>query len=383
MAGTLRLGVAGALREADAPDPTSEQPGAFFGAPPPRFAKKKAMRNHRTPSRSQLGDWKIRSESGILVSPPNSFEIARQFMRATSLLILLAGLAPALLAQDKPATEKPATKLVPLNEKKTILLDKPGGRVLLKTKICLKEGVLEMLACPRQTKEHESILSFDGEAHLVHAALLALGAEPGGPAKFQPKYVPPQGQTIDIFINWKDADGQDQRVPAQRWIRHATMRYFEFPLEKVPEGVVIERKEDSLRYDEFNKYLIWFGTMTKTQREKFLAMSEDKDYQKAVKSLYEQGQPREMKADFVFVGSKFAKLDDGTERYLAQDGSLICVANFSDAMIDINVKSSADNAAGLTFEPWTERLPDVETEVTLELIPRGLDKANEKKEDEE
>ena len=271
-------------------------------------------------------------------------------------------------SQDQQVAGKP----VPLNPEKTVLLDKPGNRVLLKTQVCLKEGVLEMLACPKQTKEHEAILSFNGSAHIVHAALLALGAESGGPAKFQPKYVPPQGQQIDIFLNWKDADGKPHREPAQRWIRHATMRYFEFPLEKVPEGVVIERKEDSLRYDEFNKYLIWFGTMTKPQRDKFLAMSEDQDYQKAVRSLFDQGQPREMKADFVFVGSRFAKLEDGTERYLAEDGSLICVANFGDAMIDVNIKSSAENAAGLTFEPWTERLPEIGTEVTIELVPRNL-----------
>jgi len=108
--------------------------------------------------------------------------------------------------------------------------------------------------------------------------------------------------------------------------------------------------------------------MAPEQRDKSLKLSDNQPFRKAVQSLYQQSQPRELKAEFVFVGSRFAKLDDGTERYLANDGSLICVANFSDAMIDINIQSSADNAAGLLFEPWTDRVPPVDTPVTLELV---------------
>lgn len=285
--------------------------------------------------------------------------------RALLLLSVCFGIG-VLAAQDKPV-DTPAGP-VPLNRSGTILLDKPGNRLLLKTRVCLREGVLEMLACPKQTKEHESILSFDGPAEIVHAGLLALGAKPGGPARFEGKYQPPTGQKIEIFAVWKDASGREQRVPAQTWIRHATSRYFEAPLDRLPFDVVLERKDDSLRYDSSNKLLLWFGTMAPEQRDKSLKLSDNQPFRKAVQSLYQQSQPRELKAEFVFVGSRFAKLDDGTERYLANDGSLICVANFSDAMIDINIQSSADNAAGLLFEPWTDRVPPVDTPVTLELV---------------
>lgn len=280
----------------------------------------------------------------------------------------------SLAAQETPPTEAAAP--IPLSPTGSILLDKPGNRLLLKTRVCLREGILEMLACPRQTKEHESILSFDGPAEIVHAGLLALGAKPGAPARFDGKYQPPTGTRIEIHASWKDMSGQPQRVPAQSWIRHTTNRYFEAPLERLPAEIVLERKDDSLRYDSTNKLLLWFGTLTSEQRDRFLKLSDNQPYRKAVQAIYQMSQPRELKAEFVFVGSRFVRLEDGTERYLANDGSLICVANFSDAMIDINIQSSADNAAGLLFEPWTERVPPVDTEVMLELLVVSAEKSS-------
>ena len=59
---------------------------------------------------------------------------------------------------------------------------------------------------------------------------------------------------------------------------------------------------------------------------------------------------------------------------MAEAGDVVCVANFGDAMIDISVRSSADNG-GLMFEPYTERLPNKRTAMTIELIPVGLGEA--------
>jgi hypothetical protein len=281
---------------------------------------------------------------------------------------LLAGLAVGLAAEE--------SQPVPLNPQKTVLLDRAGGKVLLKSEVCLREGLLEMLLCLKQTKEHESILTLDAKANVIHAGLLALGAESGTPAQFQPEYKPPTGQKIDVYVNWEDEQGKKHRVQAQEWIRHSTHRYFEAALSKVPDGVVIARDDESLRYDEMNSLLLWFGTMSEAQRTKFLAMSDDAAYRKAVQSLFEQSQRRGMKADFVFVGSAFRTLEDGTELYLAESGSVICVANFYDAMIDINIESSASND-DLLYEPATERIPPVGTPVTVELIPVREEKSEQ------
>ncbi|WP_437229527.1 YdjY domain-containing protein [Planctomicrobium sp. SH661] len=300
-------------------------------------------------------------------------------LRWTSLLCLLF-ITPQLFAQpgspsSSPAAESPTPTppvpagAVPLNPEGTILLDKAGGKLLLKTKVCLREGVLEMFICPKQTKEHESVLSLAGKAQIVHAGLLALGAKPGHPAQFQPEYVPPAGDQVEIFVNWIDAENKPHRVPAQDWVRHATFRYFEAPLASVPAGVKLGEGDDALRYDDLNHMLIFFGTMKPELKDKFLAVSADKDYQAAVKSLFSQGQPQKLEAKFIFAGSLFHKRDDGTEAYVAEAGSLVCVANFGDALIDVNIQSTASNDSGLLFEPWTERIPPLGTDVLVEMIP--------------
>ncbi|WP_437184866.1 YdjY domain-containing protein [Planctomicrobium sp. SH668] len=294
-------------------------------------------------------------------------------LRLATLLFLSLVSLPLFAQEEEQPAPRPAPKVpasaVPLNKQETILLDKEKKTILLKSTVCLREGVLEMLVCPKQTKEHESIFTLDGKAQVVHAGLLAAGAEPGHPARFSPEFVKAAGTKIDIFVNWIDDEGKPQRTNAQEWVRHATQRYFEAPLEFVPEGVRLAEGNDAIRYDDVNKELLFFGPMTPELKEKFLGMSKDASYQKAIESLAKQGEFKKIEADFVFAGSGFLDRGDGAQVYAAEGGSLICVANFGDALIDVNIKSSASNDAGLLFEPWTERVPPAGTEVLLELVP--------------
>jgi hypothetical protein len=85
--------------------------------------------------------------------------------------------------------------------------------------ISLRKGMLEMFACIRNTKEHESIVSANTKAYLVHAALLSLGAEPGTPVQFVPEYRPPTGTEIDVTVEWRDERGKQKSAKAQDWIR--------------------------------------------------------------------------------------------------------------------------------------------------------------------
>ncbi|PHR90555.1 MAG: hypothetical protein COA78_35040 [Blastopirellula sp.] len=84
--------------------------------------------------------------------------------------------------------------------------------------ICLREGGLEMFACLSGTKEHESIIAISTRAYIVHAGLLVLGAEPGSPVSFDPKFKPPTGTEIEIFVVWEDAQGKKRIVRANDWI---------------------------------------------------------------------------------------------------------------------------------------------------------------------
>lgn len=314
----------------------------------------------------------------------------RIFVKATSTAVVGLLLSMCVLSADEqqppanrnaaehssndpasPSVKKEAAALVPLNKKGTVLLDRKGKRLLLKTKVELRDGLLEMLLCKTQTKEHESILAVDAKAYVIHTGLLALGAEPGTPVKFEPKYVPPTGRKIDVFLQYNDTNGGPHRVRAQEWIRHATRRYFEHPMEKLPEGFTLP-KDPELRYDETNKVLLWYGTMKKSERDALLKLSDDKEYRKAIGKFFKDSQPREMQADFVFAGSRFyVEKKDGQEvrYYQAESGDVICVANFSTAMLDVAMKSTASGENNLMFEAWTERIPPRETEVTVELIP--------------
>ncbi len=56
-----------------------------------------------------------------------------------------------------------------------VWIDFSQKRVIVGGHICLREGMLEMFACPKGTTEHESIVSVHSEARYVHAALVAVG----------------------------------------------------------------------------------------------------------------------------------------------------------------------------------------------------------------
>ena len=191
-----------------------------------------------------------------------------------------------------------------LDPKAPLWIDKPRKRVIMIGKVCLREGQLEMFACPEQTKEHESVLSVPVEAFKVHAALLALGLDPGRPVQFAPEYRPASGPVIDVALYWTDESGKRRSAWAQDWVQDA----------------------------------------------------------RTGKALSEP---------WVFAGSGFwVDEKTGKRDYLANHGELICVSNFSSAMLDLPIASS-DQAGQLLFNAYTERIPPLDTKVTIVLTPRA------------
>ncbi len=298
--------------------------------------------------------------------------------------LLLTSLCACVSAQETEPSPPPVSRpsapngkaavpngktAVPLNKEGTVLLDAKARKLIVKCEIALREGLLEMLLCKRHTKEHESILAFDGKAAVLHAGLVALGIDPGKPVSFNPKYVAPQGTKLQIDVVWNDEKGKEQRADARRWIRHSIHRFFGEPLDALPKGLVIP-EDTELRYDNINKELSWYGPMTEADQKKLLALSDDEAYQAAIKSFFKRSQPRQMDADWVFAGSGFVQDEtSGQKIYLAESGDVICVANFPSAMIDVAVRSSAEGQETLMFEAWTERLPPAGTAVRLEITP--------------
>ncbi len=141
---------------------------------------------------------------------------------------------------ESPATEvrkKPERKLKiehgvaqnPLDERaslralspeKCAWVDAKNKQIVLDGEICLTRGMLEMFACPKGTKEHESIVTVTTKAYVVHAALLAIGAKSGSSVKYYPEYVAATGATIDVSVFWNDENGNLKQASAQDWVRN-------------------------------------------------------------------------------------------------------------------------------------------------------------------
>src|SRR5262245_21231984 len=256
----------------------------------------------------------------------------------TRCLVPLAVMLPLLGCEptDKPdqpstpagkPTEKPkdapkpvASKKKALNQAGTVSLEtfEDGRRrVLVEAAVCLREGPLELLMCRRGTKEHEAVLHTAAFAHEIHAALLASGGKPGTPVKYsneKPFFIPASGTTIKVTLEYEKKAGETVTIDAREWVRNANTH-------------------------------------------------------------------KALDKDWVFAGSRFFQDPDDPKSppyYLANNGDVICVSNFVDAMLDLPINSPKENNE-LAFEAWTDRIPQINAKVTVILEPVVEKKDKEKK----
>jgi hypothetical protein len=85
---------------------------------------------------------------------------------------------------------------------------------------------------------------------------------------------------------------------------------------------------------------------------------------------------KELDVDWVFAGSLLLADPSDTTKpkvYLANGGDMICVSNFEDAMLDLPINSSKEDAER-SFEAFTERIPPIGTKVVLTLEPLPAEK---------
>lgn len=127
---------------------------------------------------------------------------------------------PAVAAEDKPAEPPPEVAgLQPFAKDYEVWLDKQAKRVLVGGRIVRTEGQLEMFACLKNSKEHESIVAVNTKAVNVNAALMVLGALPGSPVQFRPEFKPATGPEVEVTVIWTNKAGKREQVRAQEWIR--------------------------------------------------------------------------------------------------------------------------------------------------------------------
>jgi len=258
----------------------------------------------------------------------NPFKSARS--AATLLVFFLALLAargePVPDPKTEPGTVESASVVSPEVEAALERLKLPGVKINLAercvdvdSEICLVEGMLELIACTKDTKEHESIVMVAAKPSHIHTALLLIGARPGNPAMRKAidekgtRFVdiPPRGGLVDVFLVFKDSNGKETERPISDFIE---------PSERADDGV----GEDSK-----------FPTHT-----------------------------------FIFAGSILHGGGKGPRRYLCdQSGDVISIATFGDELLclpDIHSDSNGE----LAWQVNGEHLPAVGSKVILRLRPQ-------------
>lgn len=101
---------------------------------------------------------------------------------------------------------------------RSLAVDINNKLVIVDAEVVFREGLVELLLCPKQTKEHESILAAKFQPRTFQTALLLAGALPGKPAQFDP-FLPPTGQTLRIWLEYEEGK-ETKRVDSRTWIRN-------------------------------------------------------------------------------------------------------------------------------------------------------------------
>lgn len=133
---------------------------------------------------------------------------------ATMLVSFLLAAAPDA---EQPAKRTGVQQLTP-----SLSVDYDNGVVQLDAEVVLRSGMLELVVCPKRTKEHESILAAEVMPQHFHLALLLIGAKPGSPAAYRP-FRPPTGQELKIWLEYEE-EGRSKRVDARQWVRNTNTK---------------------------------------------------------------------------------------------------------------------------------------------------------------
>lgn len=242
-------------------------------------------------------------------------------MKTPLTLMLMLGLAVAGASGEEQ--EDPLKKL----KLPGIQINAEGGFVDVESEVCLDSGALELVACTKDSKEHESIIAVLAEPVHIHMALLLIGAEPGNPATQRQVgegddkrwvFIPARGQKVHVSLVIPDAEGKPVERPIADFIQHIE-----------DEAAFLENQNERKEQDRS------FPT-----------------------------------SEFLFVGSHLIETkEDAPRRYLAaESGNVISISTFGDEMLGLSEMFGHVNGA-LVWEINTDLLPKLGTKVTLRLKP--------------
>ncbi|MSR69185.1 MAG: hypothetical protein EXS17_02425 [Phycisphaerales bacterium] len=110
-----------------------------------------------------------------------------------------------------------------------IRVNRTRNEVIIRAQVAARIGWMEQIVCKAGTREHESLLVVEVAPRIIHAALLALGCEPGSPGTWQEsspendgvsafELKPPTGSRLDVLVRYT-RDGALIEVPVSDWLR--------------------------------------------------------------------------------------------------------------------------------------------------------------------
>jgi len=95
-----------------------------------------------------------------------------------------------------------------------IKLDLNKKTITMNGKVNMSYGLIELLACTKIGKMHESALVIDVQPIHLQTALILLGLEFGGGMRYQGDPLTPKGDRVQIWVEW-DTDNQTRRHRAE------------------------------------------------------------------------------------------------------------------------------------------------------------------------
>ena len=203
-----------------------------------------------------------------------------------------------------------------------IKIDAKNKHVDISAMVALDDGLLELIACTADTKEHESLVIIDAVPMHIHAAMLLIGAENGRPAMVKPAnkkktqwlHLPPRGDRIAVSLVYPDPQNKEKTI--QRPISDF--------LKRSERGEAVEDDEQG----EFEG-------------------------------------PAKVFEFFIFAGSILTDPEEGERQYLADaSGNVVSISTFGDELLCLPTKVSQENSA-LVWAVDDKHLPAVGTKVTL------------------
>jgi hypothetical protein len=125
---------------------------------------------------------------------------------AVAMLLATASAFPQEANKEKKSSEAgplqtealTESNLTRLSKDDSVWIDTKRKLVVVDGEVAIRDGFLEMFACPQGTKEHESLVAVYSKAYVVHTGLLAVGAVPGQPVRFNPQYRPVEGPVMRV-----------------------------------------------------------------------------------------------------------------------------------------------------------------------------------------